>query len=256
MGHRRQVGDDRRAVHVLAERQRQTSLGLRELGGDEDLAQVDGRRLGVRHLHRDGAAPRDRPHDPDRGRLQGERQVVGQVHHLAHLDARGRLELVRGDDRARAHLDDTPFNLEVLELSPDRLGVLLQLLARPLELGGGRDLEEAHRRKLEGFGAAPAEVERLLPREPLLRQAAARARRLDDDRGRDDLGLARRCRARRVQLRLEPSPRGPALAAREFRESRGRDARQRGVGHARHAQHADRDRREQREPRADVAESR
>ena len=47
-------------------------------------------------------------------------------------------------------------------------GVGLELLARALELGGGRRREQADRRKLEGLGASLAEVERLLPREALV----------------------------------------------------------------------------------------
>ena len=101
-----------------------------------------------------------------------------------------RLELVRGDDRARAHLDDAAVDLEVLELAAQGLGVVLELLARAAQLLDGRRLQEPDRRQLEGLRAALAEVERLLPGQPLLHQPAARPRRLDDDRQRRlDLGL-------------------------------------------------------------------
>ena len=56
--HRREVGDHRVARRVLAEGEGQPALGLDELGGDEDLAEVDRRGLGIRHL--DGHACRAR----------------------------------------------------------------------------------------------------------------------------------------------------------------------------------------------------
>src|SRR5439155_249577 len=83
---------------------------------------------------------------------------------------------------------DAPLDLEVLELPADRLGILLELLARALELSGGRRLEEPDRGELERRGAAPAEVEGLLPREALLGQTPARVPGLDDDGRRHDLG--------------------------------------------------------------------
>src|SRR6266478_3339645 len=107
-------------------------------------------------------------------------QIIGEVHHLRDLHAGRRLELVGGDDRAGAHLHDAAVDLEVGELAPEDLGVVLQLLARALELGGRRRLEQADRRQLERLGAMLAEVERLLPRQALLHERALGARRLHD----------------------------------------------------------------------------
>src|SRR6266704_3313289 len=56
------------------------------------------------------------------------------------------------------------------------------------ELGGRGRLEEPYRGELERLGSARAEVEGLLPREPLLGQAPARGPGLDDDGRRHDLG--------------------------------------------------------------------
>src|SRR5262249_22734603 len=111
--------------------------------------------------------------------------VVGQVDNLADLDAGRRLELVGGDDGTGARLDDVAADAEVLELLLERLRVGLELLARPLELRGGRRPEQADRRQLEGAGAALAEVEGLLPREPLLHERALElGGLLDDETGR------------------------------------------------------------------------
>src|SRR2546422_8334209 len=46
--HRREVGDDGQAGHVLAERQRQPSPRFGERRGDEDLAEMDGDRKSTR----------------------------------------------------------------------------------------------------------------------------------------------------------------------------------------------------------------
>ena len=76
MGHGRQVGDHGIARGVLPERQRELALGLDELGGDQDLAEVDDGRLGVGHLHRHGAAAGDGADDAHRGDLHGQCQVI------------------------------------------------------------------------------------------------------------------------------------------------------------------------------------
>ena len=69
-----------------------------------------------------------RPEDTDRAGLHRERQVVGEVHHLVHLDPGPGLELVpviTGPGLIRAMCPLTP---EVLEPLPEVLGVLAQLL--------------------------------------------------------------------------------------------------------------------------------
>src|SRR5262249_64188 len=107
-----------------------------------------------------------------------ERQIVGEIHDLTHLDPGRRLELVRGDDRAWARLDDVTIDPEILKLLLEDGGVGLELLARPAPLGRGRWREQADRRELERLGSLVAEVERFLPSEPLFPQARLRPRPL------------------------------------------------------------------------------
>src|SRR5207244_2144693 len=146
--------------------------------------------------------------------------------------ARRGSERVRRDDRPGAPLDDAPLDLEVLGLPADRLGILLELLARALELGGGRRLEKPDRGELERLGAAPAEVEGLLPREALLGQTPARVPGLDDDGRRHDLGPRLRAagaRGLQGQFRRRRGGRGHARAP-DPPEPHRRAPRERSVG--------------------------
>ena len=59
-------------------------------------------RLRVRDLDADDGLARDRRQDAHDARAQRHREVVGEVDDAVHLDARRRLELEGGDDRARA----------------------------------------------------------------------------------------------------------------------------------------------------------
>ena len=165
------------------------ALLVDELLADQDLAEVHGGGLRVRHLHRHRAAARDRPDDADRRHLHGQGQVVGQVHHLAHLDPGRGLELVGGDDRPRARLHDVAVDPEVVELPLERLRVGLELLAGALERRGGRRGEQADRGQLERLRAALAEVERLLPREALVGEARLGLGRLLHHEPRRHVGL-------------------------------------------------------------------
>ena len=257
MRHRGEVGDNGHPVHVLAQRQRQPALGLGKLRGHEDLAEVDGGPLVVGHLHRDRAAARDRSDDPHARGLERQREIVGEVDDLCDLHPGRRLELVRGDDRPRAHLHDAPVDLEVGQLASQDLGVVLQLLARRLELGARRRLQQADGRQLEGRRAAGAEVERLLPREPLVHQRALRSGGLHDGRQRqlDRVGgRVRDERRRRERPRCRQRREGAALA--QGHQPRGHQPRERRVRRLRDEQRADRDRREQQQPGARVAHRR
>src|SRR5262249_59521435 len=127
-----------------------------------------------------------------------ERQIVGEIHDLTHLDPGRRLELVRGDDRAWARLDDVTIDPEILKLLLEDGGVGLELLARPAPLGRGRWREQADRRELERFRSLVAEVGRFLPNEPLLPRAGLRP--------------PRRLHAHLRTGRRRPTPRPPTAA--------------------------------------------
>ena len=65
------------------------------------------------------------PLDADRLRRQREREVLREAHDLVDLDARGRPELVRRDDRSRVVLGDLALDAELGALGgdqPARLG--------------------------------------------------------------------------------------------------------------------------------------
>ena len=107
----------------------------------------------------------------DRLRGEREREVLREAHHLVDLDAGGRPELVRRDDRARVVFGDLPFDAELRALGrdqPARFGEdapvdrpgLLALLEerhrrirvalhrdRKLLLGGGAAFFRARRRR-------------------------------------------------------------------------------------------------------------
>ena len=117
------LADHRSAEDVLAQRDLELRFVRLVLGRLEDLAEIDRLARVVRHLDPDRGLARQRRHDAHAPRLHGERKVVGEVHDLAHLDARRRLELEHGHDRAGIDLRDPALDVEVLELAREQLGL-------------------------------------------------------------------------------------------------------------------------------------
>ena len=76
--HLGQVGDDRLAVDVLAECERNLGLGIFPLGRVDDVAEEHLGLDAVRHLDADGAAAGDGGEDVDVLGLDGGGDVVGQ----------------------------------------------------------------------------------------------------------------------------------------------------------------------------------
>ena len=99
--HRREVDELRAAVDVLAERDRQRMAvvpgGLRaqDVAEHHEVADL------VRHLDADGRLARDRRDDPDVGRRERVRDVVGEAEHLVDLGPGLDLDLEERDGRAR-----------------------------------------------------------------------------------------------------------------------------------------------------------
>ena len=116
-----------------------------------------------------------------------------------------------------------------------------------------RHLEQADRRQLEGLRRRPAEVEGLLPGEPLLGQAPARPRGLHDHRRRRDLdgstGAIAARGAARGRTTAAPVDCGRRGGAASFVSRAAVTRTTRRVRHLRHAEHADRHRGEQQRAR-------
>ena len=97
--HLGQVGHDRIAGDVLAQRQRERRMH-RVVGlGAEDLRQAHHLAVRVGNLEAHAGLAGDGLHHADRHHRQRARQVLHQVDDLAALDAHRRLDLVARDDR-------------------------------------------------------------------------------------------------------------------------------------------------------------
>ena len=147
MRHPRQVGDHRLAADVLAERQRQPALVLFVGRRIQQLAQIDRLGLEVGQFDADDAAPRHH-RDAHRDGAHRAGDVVGKADHPRRLDPRRRLELVKGDDRAGAYLDDLAAHAVILEHRLQQARVLGQrLLVDRLGLADRRLRQEVDRRQ-------------------------------------------------------------------------------------------------------------
>ena len=163
--------------------------------------------LGVGKLDADHAAAGD-GRDARRQRRHVAGDVVGELDHPAGLDPARRLELVHGDDRARADLDDVAADVEILEhrfeqariaLEPGAVDLLPALLGRRREQVERRQLVVVAERearlgagRLAVLAARPA-ARRLAPaRRPRPSGATSAARR-----GSRARRAARSCAARR-----------------------------------------------------------
>ena len=74
-------------------------------------------------------------HDGDARRDGAHRagDIVGKADDARRLDAGRGLELVEGDDRPRAHIDDLAPDAEILEHAFERAGILLKHFRRQLD---------------------------------------------------------------------------------------------------------------------------
>jgi hypothetical protein len=123
-----EVSHDRSALDVLAEHDGQRHLGVAELVGGEELAQVDGEPVLGRDLDADDALPGDGGDDAHGRGAQAHGEVVGEVGDLADGDALLRQELERGDHGADADVLHLAGDLERGEGLLDAHGHLAQVL--------------------------------------------------------------------------------------------------------------------------------
>ena len=125
MRHAGEVDDDRLAADRLAERDGEAVLRLLEILAGEQFAQIDRLAALVRQLDADRVAALHHGDAGGDGRHRAG-DVVGEADHPRGLDAGRGLELVEGDDRARAHVDDLALDAEIVEDAFEQARVLLQ----------------------------------------------------------------------------------------------------------------------------------
>ncbi len=113
-----------------------------ELVGLDDFAQADALALAIRDLDSDYRLARHRRLDSHRRGSQSHREVVGQVHDLAHLDSRAGLELVHRDHRPGLNLRDPPEHAEVAEFLFEHGRAPFEQSLVDLGVLGGRAFEQ------------------------------------------------------------------------------------------------------------------
>ncbi|MCY1522073.1 hypothetical protein D9M68_569180 [compost metagenome] len=147
MRHLRQVGDDRPATDVVAQRQGHRRLGVVVLAGLEHLGEAHDLPVFVGNLDADGGLAGDHFHHAHADHRQRAGQVLGQVGNAADLDAGRGLDLETGDHRAGMHGFDDDFDTELLELDLQQARHGLQRLGREALLLLLGTVEDGNRRQ-------------------------------------------------------------------------------------------------------------
>ena len=119
MRHARQVHHDGLATDVLAQRQGEARGRVLVGGARQQVAQEHRLALLVRQLDADDVAA-GHHRDAHRHRAQRAGDVVGERDHARGAGAWRRLQLVQGDHRPRAHIDDLAAHAEVVERTLER----------------------------------------------------------------------------------------------------------------------------------------
>ena len=140
--HLGQVGDDRLAVDVLAECERNLGLGFFPLGRVDDVAEEHLGLDAVRHLDADGAAAGDGGEDVDVLGLDGGGDVVGQGGDALEPDAGRGVQLVAGDGRPLGDVALGDVDIKLLQRVLEQACVGEKLLAGLGGDGGGLGLVE------------------------------------------------------------------------------------------------------------------
>ena len=134
VGHLGEVGDQRLAGDVLAQRDRQLGLGAAPVLALEDLAHADGRGVLVGHLDADGGLAGDGGEDAYRLRAHAEGDVLVEAGDLFDAHAGGGHDLVAGDDGADVDFAEGHLDAELAQDAEQVFGILAVLL---LAVGGG-----------------------------------------------------------------------------------------------------------------------
>ncbi len=150
----------------------------------EDVAERDEVRREVRHLDADRLLAGDRREDADLGRRERVGEVVAELGDLADLRARGELELVAGDARARDLPDHGRLDAEVREADAGARRRSARLASAFGPLPGAELFRSARSgRRYSETGSGADVEERLLGVLGLLVGVVAEARRRERRRG-------------------------------------------------------------------------
>ena len=145
MRHSREIDDHRLAADGLAERDGELVLRVGEILAGDQLAQIDHLAALIRQFDADGVAAGD-DRDAGRDRRHGARDVVGEANDARTFDAGRRLQLIKRDHRAGAHVDDVALDGKILEHALEQTRILFQRVLRELHaarllLGLGEQVE-------------------------------------------------------------------------------------------------------------------
>ena len=112
MRHRGQIGADNLARDIAPEYAVELALMITEVVSLDQLAQGDHGSDLVRHLDADSRLARDRRLDTHAVGGEVEGNIVGEVGDLADLHAGGGLQLIAGDRRTAADVDNARVHAE------------------------------------------------------------------------------------------------------------------------------------------------
>ena len=127
--HLGQIGDDRTALEILAERDRQRRANVLELARLDQLAECHYLGGRIRDFDTNRAPPRNRRDDADALRAHRQRQVVGEIRDLADFDSGGGCDFELRHDGPGGTSDEIALDAEssqrVHELDAHRVQLAL-----------------------------------------------------------------------------------------------------------------------------------
>ena len=153
MGHAGEVGDDRPADDIEAERQTEHGGGLLVRRTGENIPQKDCLANRVGDLDADGRLAGNGTDDAHPVHLQDHGQVIGQGDDLVDLHPRRRREFVGRHHRPRGDARHRALDTEVQQLGGENIAHLVVVFSAQLDFALVVFIEQGQGRQLEG-GAA------------------------------------------------------------------------------------------------------
>ena len=142
----RNIAHDAVAADVLANGKAQAGLGVLELCGGDDVAEIDGADDLVGHFDADGGdLVRDR-RDADVHDAQRQRQVAREIRDAGELDALLKLDIVARDRGAARDADDRGVDAKAADRSLEAFPVQRDLVPR-VDSGCGGAAQQIQRRE-------------------------------------------------------------------------------------------------------------